>query len=88
MKRNTLVKLKTFHGTLKPSKKIKDGENYWSLIGEKGFIIDEADFNPEKVLVLFEKNLDEFNVENHNPIKNSLYIDKNDLEICTTTNGA
>lgn len=51
------------------------------MIGEKGIVLDDADFNPDKVLVLFEKNLDDFDLENHNPIKNSLYIDKKDLEL-------
>lgn len=81
MNKNTVITLKTFHGTLKPTNKIKVRENYWKLIGEKGIVIDKADFNPEKVLVLFEKNLDDFDLENHNPVKNSLYIDKTDLEI-------
>ncbi|MDP5028483.1 MAG: hypothetical protein NWQ14_09695 [Flavobacterium sp.] len=81
MDKNTLIKLKTFHGTLKPSIKVKLRENYWKLIGEKGIVLDDADFNPDKVLVLFEKNLDDFDLENHNPIKNSLYIDKKDLEL-------
>ena len=76
MEKNTAIKLKTFYGTLKPTTKVKDRENYWKLIGEKGIVIDEADFNPEKVLVVFEKNIDDFDFENHNPIKNSLYIDK------------
>ncbi|WP_264550165.1 hypothetical protein [Flavobacterium sp. N2820] len=81
MEKNTVIKLKTFKGTLKPTTKVKDRENYWKLIGEKGIVIDEADFNPEKVLVVFEKNIDDFDLENHNPIKNSLYIDKKDLEL-------
>jgi hypothetical protein len=81
MQKNKVVKLKTFQGTLNPTNKIKDRENYWKLIGEKGIVIEEADFNPEKLLVVFEKNLDDFNIENHNPIKNSLYIDKKDLEL-------
>lgn len=82
MIKNSLVKLKTFHGTLTSPNKVDEKEDYWVLIGEKGVVLDYADFNPEKVLVLFEKNLDDFNVENHNPIKNTLYIDKIDLELC------
>ena len=81
MQKNKVVKLKTFQGTLNPKNKIKDRENYWKLIGQKGIVIEEADFNPEKVLVVFEKNIDDFDIENHNPIKNSLYIDKKDLEL-------
>jgi hypothetical protein len=81
MEKNAIVKLKTFHGTLKPTYKIKNRENYWKLIGEVGMIAEIAEFNPDKVLVIFEKTLDDFDVENHNPIKNSLYIDKIDLEL-------
>ncbi len=81
MEKNTVIKLKTFHGTLKPAKRVRARENYWKLIGEKGIVIEEADFNPEKVLVVFEKNINDFDLENHNPIKNSLYIDKHDLEL-------
>jgi len=81
MEKNTVIKLKTFHGTLKPTYKVKIRENYWKLIGEKGIAIDVADFNPEKFLVIFEKNLDDFDLENHNPVKNSLYIDKKDLDL-------
>lgn len=81
MDKNTLIKLKTFHGTLEPLIEVKHRENYWKLIGEKCIVLDDADFNPDKVLVLFEKNLDDFDLENHNPIKNSLYIDKKDLEL-------
>uniref|UniRef100_UPI0040478455 hypothetical protein n=1 Tax=Flavobacterium sp. TaxID=239 RepID=UPI0040478455 len=76
-----MIVLKTFHGTIKPSIKVNLRENYWKLIGEKGIVLDNADFNPDKVLVLFDKNLDDFDLENHNPIKNSLYIDKKDLEL-------
>lgn len=81
MDKNTLIKLKTFNGTLEPLIEVKYRENYWKLIGEKGVVLEDADFNPDKVLVLFEKNLDDFDLENHNPIKNSLYIDKRDLEL-------
>ncbi len=81
MKKNSKVRLKTFHGSLTSPNKVNMRENYWVLIGEKGIVIDFADFNIEKVLVLFEKNLDDFNLENHNPIKNTLYIDKLDLEL-------
>ena len=79
MMNNTKVELKYFLGTLQPPNKTKKRENYRKLIGQKGIVIEEADFNPEKVLVLFEKELNRFNVENHNPVKNTLYINKTDL---------
>ncbi len=37
--------------------------------------------NNGRILVLFDRNLDDFEVENHNPIKNSLWIKKTDLEV-------
>ena len=81
IEKNTLVKLRTFMGTFNPSNSISDNENYWKLIGECGNVIDDKENNDGRVLVLFEKNLDKFSLENHNPIKNSLWIRKSDLEI-------
>ena len=72
IKKNTEVKLKSFLGTLTSEKKIFDDENYWKLIGEKGKVIDNVEINDGRVLVLFNNNLDDFKVINHNPIKNSL----------------
>jgi hypothetical protein len=81
MENNTLVKLKSFLGTLNSERKISERENYWKLIGQKGKVIDDVENHDGRVLVLFDKDLDEFKVENHNPIKNSLLIRKTDLEI-------
>ena len=81
IEKNTLVKLKSFLGTLTPTKKIQNDNDYWKLLGEKGKVIDNTEINDERVLVLFDKNLDDFKVANHNPIKNSLWIKKTDLEI-------
>ncbi len=81
IKKNTEVKLKSFLGTLTSEKKIFDDENYWKLIWEKGKVIDNVEINDGRVLVLFNNNLDDFKVINHNPIKNSLWIKKTDLEI-------
>ena len=39
--------------------------------------------NNGRILVLFDKNLDDFEVENQNPIKNSLWVKKTDLEVVT-----
>jgi hypothetical protein len=78
--KNDLVIMKSFLGTLKPNEDSNDNENYWKLIGEKGKIIDDQVNDNGRVLVLFENNLDDFKVENHNPIKNSLWIRKSDLE--------
>jgi len=73
--------MKSFLGLLKPNEEISDDENYWILIGEKGKIIEvNNDFFSGKVLVLFDKNLDKLNLQNHNSTKNSLWILETDLE--------
>jgi hypothetical protein len=79
MTNNIKVKLKFFLGKLEPKKKVKSNENYWKLIGEKGKVIDEVENSNGRILILFNKNLDEFELENHNPVKNSLWIKKTDL---------
>jgi hypothetical protein len=80
MNLNDKVVLKSFLG----KKSLDDHDNsnnYWLLIGEKGKIIEvDNDYFNGKVLVLFEKNLDELNLPNHNPIINSLWIPVNDLD--------
>ena len=81
IEKNTLVKLKSFLGTLTPKKKIQNDNDYWKLVGEKGKVINSQEIKGGRVLVLFDKNLDDFKVVNHNPIINSLWIKKTDLEI-------
>jgi hypothetical protein len=81
IRKNTEVKLTSFLGTLTSKKKVFDDENYWKLIGEKGKVIDDVEFNDGRVLVLFENSLDDLNLINHNPIKNTLWIRKSDLDI-------
>jgi len=79
--KDTPVKLKTFLGTLTPSNRIEERENYWKLIGQSGKVIDDTENGNGRVLVFFNRNLNEFGVENHNPIDNSLWIKKSDLEL-------
>ena len=70
MRINTNVRIKSFLGLNKSNEEISDDENYWILIGEKGKIIEENnEIFPERFLILFEKNLDKLNLQNHNPIK-------------------
>ena len=40
-----------------------------------------VEMNNGRILVLFDKNLSDFEVENQNPIKNSLWIKKMDLVV-------
>lgn len=78
--KNRIVRLKTFLGTREPNKDTWERENYWKLIGASGKVIDVNEIS-EQALVLFERNLDDYQVENHNPVKNSLWIKMTDLEL-------
>jgi len=77
--KNKVVILKTFLGTKTPRKETLERENYWKLIGQEGKIIDDHGAN-DRVLVLFESSLDDYKLENHNSVKNSLWIKTTDLE--------
>lgn len=77
MQVNDNVTLVTFLGTLLPEDPVDSNENYWKLIGQGGQIIEVGE---ERVLVKFICNLDSFELENHNPIKNSLWILRTDLQ--------
>ena len=79
---NTSIKLKSFLGIITSKEQVANRDNYWKLIGEKGRVIDIDENNSDRFLVLFDKNLNDFEIENHNPIKNSLWIKKLDLEFC------
>ena len=78
---NTYVRLVSFNGAIsKPvEKQIRACDDYWKLIGLKGTII-ETDSHEGRVLVHFENELDPYQVANHNPIKDSLWILLSDLE--------
>lgn len=78
---DTLVKLKTFRGLVSCPENVDDRENYWKLIGLRGRIIDSQELSEGRILVLFEQMLNDFTVENHNPVQNSSWISKSDLEI-------
>ena len=78
LEKDTSSILRSFLGSLTSKKKTDSNEDYWKLIGEKGKVIEE---NGDELLVLFKKNLDDYGLENHNPVKNSLWIRRSDLEI-------
>lgn len=85
MSTNTKVKLKSFLGKQKSGKSVSENENYWFLIGKSGEIIERNNLKfVNRVLVLFDDNLDKMNLINHNPIKNSLWILETDLEFSDT----
>ena len=75
------VRLITFQGLSNPPSDIDTCDNYWKLIGQCGTVIDNELDDKEKVLVLFDVDLDNFQLANHNSIKNSLMIMIKDLEM-------
>jgi hypothetical protein len=80
IEKGTQVRLKSFSGTLVAQKRINPCDNYWKLIGERGEVINDEVYNG-RVLVLFEADLDNFELANHNPVLNSLWIKPTDLEL-------
>ena len=80
LKENTPVILKSFLDREDSPKRYKGSkEDYWKLLGEIGSVIKLSD-NKKKALILFEQNLDDLKLENHNEIKNTLWINITDLE--------
>lgn len=74
---NSNVILKTFLGTENSEKPINANENYWKLIGQQGQVLELGE---KRVLVKFKCDIDAFELENHNSIKNSLWILPTDLD--------
>ena len=74
---NSDVILKTFLGTEDSRKPINQNENYWKLIGQQGQVLELGE---KRVPVKFNCDIDAFGLENHNPIKNSLWILPSDLD--------
>lgn len=81
IRKNTPVRLKTFLGENNPTEKVDKSDNYWELIGQSGIVIDDNLVDKEGVLVLFDKEFDDFQLASYNSIKNSLIIKKSDLEL-------
>jgi len=74
-----MVRLKSFLGTIEAAADVEQRENYWQLIGKSGEIIDANENYDGRVLVLFAESLDDYRLEHHNPVKNSLWIRLSDL---------
>ena len=79
--KDSRVRLKTFQGLSKSPYDVDENDNYWKLIGQFGTVIDNELDDIEKVLVLFDVDLEDFHLANHNPIKNSLMIKIKDLDL-------
>lgn len=77
MEINDKVILHTFLGTKISSDKVDLSENYWKLIGQPCVILDR---NDNRVLVKFACDIDQFELENNNPVKDSLWIFRSDLK--------
>ena len=81
------VILVTFNGLTDSSRNIDSTENYWKLINKKGVVVKDpaeqgkyASFSKEKkLLVKFDDNLEELNLNAHNNIENALWILETDL---------
>ena len=81
------IRMLSFNGTTVPSGEISEYENYWKLIGEFGTVVENPASGKEiskddndRMLVDFDLILDNLGLENHNPIKNTLWIWHGDLE--------
>ena len=83
MEKGKKYKLISFNGSIKPSKKCNSDENYWTLIGQDGMLVNfshDLDFgNDNRVLVQFEQDLKKQGLICHNPVQNALWILKTDL---------
>ena len=87
LKSSDKVVLISFNGSLEPDIDIQPHENYWKLIHQKGIVVQDPTIKvfyktisgKKRVLVKFDKNIKSFGLECHNPIKNSLWIQVNDL---------
>lgn len=77
------VFLQHFLGRQKASGLVREDENYWILIGEKGVVVKTENHpskNEERVLVKFSNNIAARGLNCHNEISNSLWILVSDLE--------
>ena len=88
MRIGTKVRLQTFNGSTAPEAKTPASEDYWSLIGRFGLVVDSpeeknsfADTGPDaRVCVRFDDDLKKLGFEAHNRVPNSLWIRISDLD--------
>ena len=84
MKKGQKYKLISFSGTTKPVNKCDPKENYWTLIGQHGTLMNfsqDLNFgNDNRILLQFEQDLKKQGLECHNSVPNALWILKTDLQ--------
>jgi hypothetical protein len=80
------VKLISFLGSTVAPENTRSYENYWRLIGQTGFVHNTPVPNDmrnhprgERVLVVFDCDLNDFGLASHNDIDRSLWIFTSDL---------
>lgn len=75
--------LRTFNGTTTPNSEVEQPENYWTLIGETGMVLNFAEelgfANKNRVLFQFEGDVGARGLACHNEKPNALWILKTDL---------
>jgi len=85
MNKGQKVELRTFNGTSKTDENCNPNENYWKLIGSIGTVInfpEELNFPyKNRLLIQFDKDVKQLNLECHNNEPNSLWILISDLRI-------
>ena len=77
---NSKVILRTFNGSSEPPVECTPGENYWTLIGEMGTVVEPKNVRA-RVLVKFDASVASYGLICHNVVPNSLYILESDLEV-------
>jgi len=78
------VELITFNGKPVAPRNSTRSENYWLLIGAQGTVVDDVPprgIKENRVLILFDVALVELGLTSHNEIKNTLWIERNDLRV-------
>ena len=71
------VRLVKFCGTLQSPNDCDERENYWKLIGAKGTVCQDLG---DRALVVFDESIKSLGLECHNPVPDSLFLAKSDLE--------
>ena len=78
------VQLVSFNGETKAPVTIRDCDNFWKLIGERGEVVScdpLPGISNDRILIRFAHPLDALGLANHNQHSNSLWIKKTDLLI-------